>query len=286
MNIDRRSRLSVREFSQEYLKQNKPVVITDTLEQWAAMEKWDLAYFKQNHGDKEFICRGQNAPIRLDDYIDSLKDSSFENPVPYMRNVNVQPDFEELLSDISPRLPYTEPDYLSSRWLPRNWLRHDHLHQFFVSGVGITIPLHFDDWMSCNFISNLIGVKEFTFFHPDDGSNLYPRKDDIILSEIVNIYDVDRAKFPLFEKATPWVVELGPGESLFVPSGWWHTSLTRENCISISSSFVSRHHWRSFTREMRRLYAFDSPFKSRVLYAYLSIAGVMINLRAAIVGEH
>jgi len=286
MKIDRVCQLSTRNFTQEYLRQNKPVVITDALRQWTALGKWSLDYFKKNYGDKEFTCRGNNAPSRLDAYIDSLQDSSYESPVPYMRNINVQPDFMELLPDISPRLPYTEPDCLSSRWLPRHWLRHDNLHQLFISGIGTTIPLHFDDWMSCNFISNLVGVKEFTFYRPEDGPYLSPKKDDIIISEITNIYDVDKAKFPLFAKATPYVVELGPGESLFVPSGWWHTSLTRECCISISSSFVSRHHWHSFSREMRRLRTTESPFKAQLIFAYLSLVGVLLNTKANLTGEN
>lgn len=274
MNVDRRSGLSYEAFHAEYLAPNRPVVLTDAIARWPALGKWSLDWFKTHYGDRRFVCRGESEAIRIDDYIDSLATSTFERPRPYMRNINVQPDFVELLPDLEPRIIYSSPDLLCSPLMPKDWLRPHDLHQLFISGTGTTIPLHYDDWKSCNVISNLCGVKRFTFFAPEDGRYLYPRSDNIILSEIVNIYDVDTERHPLFSRATPIEVDLGPGETLLVPSGWWHTSLTLESCISISSSFVSKHHWQAFSREMHRLYAQFSPLKAKLVYAYLRGVGV------------
>jgi len=278
VKVDRRSRLSYDEFQREYLVPNRPVVLLDAIERWPALGKWSLDWFKTNYGHRKFRCRGETEPVRLDAYIDSLAESTRETPAPYLRNINLQPDFLELLEDLEPRIIYSAPDMLCSRLMPKDWLRPNDLHQLFISGTGTTIPLHYDDWKSCNVISNLCGVKRFTFFVPEDGRFVYPRADNIILSEIANIYEVNRDRHPLFERATPIEVDLGPGETLLVPSGWWHTSLTLEPCISISSSFVSRHHWNAFAQEMRRLYGLYSPWKGAVVYSYLRSVGTAYRL--------
>ena len=36
--------------------------------------------------------------------------------------------------------------------------------------------------------------------------------------------DVDFEEYPLYAKATPIYVDLQPGETLFMPAGWWHTA--------------------------------------------------------------
>ena len=44
--IKRRSGLTYREFIQDHVRGNRPVVITDAATNWAALAKWTLAFFK------------------------------------------------------------------------------------------------------------------------------------------------------------------------------------------------------------------------------------------------
>eukprot|EP00879_Flechtneria_rotunda_P024439 GHRR01025909.1.p1 GENE.GHRR01025909.1~~GHRR01025909.1.p1 ORF type:complete len:263 (+),score=55.50 GHRR01025909.1:176-964(+) len=43
-NIDRRSALSAAEFKEQYESQSRPVILTDAISDWPALEKWDRNY--------------------------------------------------------------------------------------------------------------------------------------------------------------------------------------------------------------------------------------------------
>merc|ERR1719327_2283505 len=42
---------------------------------------------------------------------------------------------------------------------------------------------------------------------------------------------------PKSNGCVPRVAVLGPGESLVVPAGWWHASVTTEACVTLSKRF-------------------------------------------------
>jgi len=279
--IDRRSNLSWKEFDNEYLKKNLPVIITDATVPWRARDTWNLDFLKEKYGKKLVRCRGMNEDIELQAYIDQVLRSTVEKPTPYLRNLNIQTDFPELTGDITPRVIYTSPDWMSSRLLPDGFPKKRLVNQLFISGRGTTIVLHYDDWMSHNFISNVMGVKHFTIFHQSDTPYLYPRSEDPLLTQIPNIYTIDLAKYPLYSKATPIEFDLGPQESLFIPCGWWHATQTKETCISVSSSFVAKWNWPDFRREMTKIARVKKkrPLLAVALSAYLMAVGGLLNIR-------
>ena len=51
--IPRRHRLSRDEFLQEFYSQNRPVIITGMMDDWSALQKWNLAYFRQHFAERE-----------------------------------------------------------------------------------------------------------------------------------------------------------------------------------------------------------------------------------------
>ncbi len=128
------------------------------------------------------------------------------------------------------------------------------------------------------FITNIDGYKEFTMYPPEDGQYLYPKKDYYPVSEFPNPYDVDLNVYPLFSKASATSIVVGPGESIFIPCGWWHTTRTQSTCISISSNFVNRYNWELFREEMyymrNRLGA--NKLKTKIVNVYLKAVGMMI----------
>lgn len=45
------------------------------------------------------------------------------------------------------------------------------------------------------------------------------------------------AKYPKYGRATPYVVIVEEGETLFVPRGWWHYALSLEPTVTVMRNF-------------------------------------------------
>jgi ribosomal protein L16 Arg81 hydroxylase len=50
----------------------------------------------------------------------------------------------------------------------------------------------------------------------------------------VNAVNPDYNRTPDYKKATPIEVEVGPGDLLFIPIGWWHSVVSLTKNISLS----------------------------------------------------
>lgn len=63
------------------------------------------------------------------------------------------------------------------------------------------------------------------------------------VSEITDVEDVDLRRYPKFAEASMIRFTLHPGELLFVPSGWWHTTRTLDVSIATVISFANASNW-------------------------------------------
>ena len=48
--IDRRAGLSRDQFEREYLRPLRPVILTDAISHWRALERWSPQFFKEEYG--------------------------------------------------------------------------------------------------------------------------------------------------------------------------------------------------------------------------------------------
>jgi hypothetical protein len=115
---------------------------------------------------------------------------------------------------------------LGTRAEPRVWI-----------GNAVKINTHFD--LACNIACVVGGRRRFTLFPPDQIENLYIAPLDFTPSgapvSLVQFTDPDHARYPRYAEALRHArqAELGPGDALFIPYGWWHhvESLTPFNVL-------------------------------------------------------
>jgi hypothetical protein len=131
----------------------------------------------------------------------------------------------EVADDIRPRLEYCRPDWKSSRLLPKNFGFENGLEELFIGGQGMRFPgLHVDYWGMDAFLSQLYGEKEVLLFAPSQTPFLYAPPNDPLCCPIEDFDDPDYDRYPLYARAQPIRFTLQPGETLFCPNGWWHTT--------------------------------------------------------------
>lgn len=232
--VPRVHRPDVGEFRRRFERPRLPVVLTGTMDSWKAMTRWSTEYFAEQFGDRIMTVSTSdedlpdNGPItpallvkmkvskmRMTDYLAKMeaRDRRF-----YASAVPLQPFLPMLLDDID--VPaYRE---VGSNGSPRMWM-----------GNGQIGPLHYDT--TANLHGIVVGSKRFTLFPPGQLPLLYPCS---MFSKIPTMSEAslsapDYVRFPRLRKAKPVVVDLGPGDMIFVPPGWWHQVNTPEPTISI-----------------------------------------------------
>jgi hypothetical protein len=191
------------------------------------MAKWTPEFFKANYGrlmvnvyNAKFASPGIN-------YMSSIGKMPFGE---YLERVltddddlrmflyNMPSEIPELKSDVI--LP-SIADGFSSRFM----------FMFFGCRGSVT-PLHYDIDMSHVFHTAIYGAKRFVLFAPDDSKRLYQHP--FTVRSYVDVERPDFDRFPALEQTRGYEVNLQPGETLFIPCGYWHHVYYEEGGYAIS----------------------------------------------------
>jgi histone arginine demethylase JMJD6 len=249
-DIDYRSNLSYEEFAHDYLYPHKPVVITDSLNSWRALSRWTPQFFKEEFRDLRFtIDTAKNGTVEftMDSFIDRVLASDETNPAPYFRNRVFHETFPSLVGDVEPLPKYIFPNWMSERFLLKNVqgkLNRGGQMEIYIGGKAGAFPyLHYDGMASHAFLLQIHGLKRFILFDPQQEAYLYPSPDRPNHTQIANIDRPDLEKFPLFAKAKPVSFVLEPGQMLFIPYRWWHTTKMLSPSISLSVNVLNASNW-------------------------------------------
>lgn len=282
LTVDKRSNLSRKEFINEYVIPSKPVVITDATRDWKAIGKYTPDFFKTNYGHIEKEIGG--VKIKMADYIDRMLTSTPENPAPYPFNFNIEKVFPELMGDFQPQLFYGKSDRVRNPLMPKSFLKGTEVHEFFLGGNGSSFPfLHIDAMFLHTQITQLYGDKEFYLFSPDQSPYMYPREDKPKISSVRNIFNVDYEKYPLFKNTQASTVMVYPGETVFFPTGWWHTTLIHSPSISYGRVQLNAANWNNFVGDNYTLWKKYHPGLAPLLNAYGLGLGKLMDLQESFV---
>jgi histone arginine demethylase JMJD6 len=285
--IERRENLSYEEFAENYLYPLKPVIVTDALKQWKAFGRWTPEFFKREFAQMKFKVEdglksktdyksGAGAvEYTMDGFIDRVLESSEENPAPYFRNRILYDLFPSLKDDIQPLPEYFQPNWLPERFLVKyvqEVLNRGAAVEIYIGGKGAGFPvLHYDGAGTHAFLMQIYGRKAFIIYPPEQEQFLYPSSERLNLSTVNDLDHPDLEKFPLFAKAEPIKFVLEPGELLFVPSHWWHTTKMLTPCISVSVNVLNESNWKELVSFVAR--GRSNPLVSLGSRWYLNCAG-------------
>ncbi len=121
--------------------------------------------------------------------------------------------------------------------------------EIYIGGKGGAFPvLHYDGAGTHAFLMQVYGRKKFIVYPPEQEPYLYPSPDKKNNSQINSLDAPDLTRFPAFANAKPITFVLEPGELLFVPSHWWHTTKMLTPSITLSINTVNRSNWHELVK--------------------------------------
>lgn len=221
--VDTVKTITPEDFKKNYYDPKIPVVITELAKEWPAYKKWNWDYFKEIVGDKRVglynnVKSDAYTPINTADdyktfgeYVDMIKEGPAEWRI-FLFNI-----FEhapELIKD------FTYPDQLMKGFVKK-------FPMLFTGGKGSITHMHFDIDRSHILHTQFVGKKRVLLFPFEEQHKLYRKPFEVLsLADFSNYSknngNPDYEKFPALKYAKGYDLILNPGETLFMPAGFWH----------------------------------------------------------------
>jgi len=110
----------------------------------------------------------------------------------------------------------------------------------FIGSKGTVTPFHSDGMQTAAYLFQVVGRKRCYFVSPDQYECLYPRpfRRQFGMAQ-VDYRHPDPEKQPRFRDVVVEETILNPGETLYVPSGYWHAIEAMDASISYSHQIVN-----------------------------------------------
>jgi hypothetical protein len=220
--IEKRPLCSGAEFVECYAGASRPVVFTDLAADWPASSRWSADDLKQRFGDVQVEVQAAAAqlagvitapprpPLSLAAFIDRLAAGERDLRLVPQQQL-LQGRLAALLGDVG-----TLPDFCASPVLAAT-------ATLGIDAEGAATPLQHAAAMSLQV--QVVGRSRWRFVSPLQGPLLYNYVGN---TSPVDIDQPDFNRYPAFRQARVIEVIVEPGETLFVPLGWWRqvTALT------------------------------------------------------------
>jgi len=228
--VERVGAIGKQTFVDDYRRPRRPVVLEELTASWPARRNWTVDYLKTVAGHREVPLYDGSRPARdhaypyaavarmpLREYLERLEAGERALRIFFVRVMSALP---ELLSD------FTYPD-LGVRYL-------DRLSVLFAGGRGARVQMHFDVDYSEVFLCHFGGPKRVILFAPDQTPYLYRVPFSFSARFDVAPEAPDYERFPALARARGTIAEVGHGDALYIPPGYWHYVLYDDVGFSLS----------------------------------------------------
>jgi len=248
------------------LRDNSPVIVTDAMTTWKALDQWTPNYFRSKHGEKAVLVYDDLFKLIGVSDLASYLGRNFNQPASsptkeYVRAYARFKDVDFIWSD--DLFEAVADDWDCPYFFPKRGfalpckaadaevspVRDPFPYKgLFISGRGARTRLHRDPFCTDAMLCQFHGEKRLIFYEPHLAAQLMNG------TNFVDPLNVDAELFPDFTGPAPVFDDvLRPGEMLFIPGGWFHDIFTLSDSISITWNFVHDSCAERYRRELDNL---------------------------------
>lgn len=210
----------------------RPQIVMGLSDTWACRD-WTFDYFKRHHGNTYFesLVQGENTAI-------GIAFSDFYHYAKYQRDnfplyifdegVDSRPDTKHLVDQ------WTVPEIFRDDWFDQfdDYIRPPY-RWIIMSPKRSGQQMHVDPLATSAWNTLLSGKKRWIIFKPDAGIGVHADIRETGIDWYLHHYDE-------FKHLEHWDFIQHPGETVYIPSGYWHNVINLEDCVSVTQNFLPK----------------------------------------------
>lgn len=222
--VDVVDRISPEDFRVNYYLPQRPLVVKDLAKEWPAYSKWNWDYFKKLVGNQRV---GIYNNVKSDAYTPINTADDYTSFGEYIDMIRKGPAaWRIFLFNIFDHAPELTTDFNWPETYMKGFVKK--YPMLFVGGQGSITHMHFDIDMSNILHTQFAGRKRVLLFPFSEQHKLYRKPWEVLsLVDFSHYADqenskVDYEKYPALRHAKGYEIVLEPGDTLFMPAGFWH----------------------------------------------------------------
>jgi hypothetical protein len=213
--VDRRTGLTREAFSKEYLEPRKPVIFTDLMHDWPARTKWSIEHLKRDYGHISVPVFSENYSKPGKGYMSPDREMPFREYLEMLEQGTCP--YRLFLFNIFRHAPGMCKDFNLPTIMEGFYREFPFM---FFGGAGSRVALHFDIDLAHVFLNQFHGRKRVVLFPPEASRNLYQHP--FTVASYIDVNHPDYERFPALRRVKGYEAMIEPGETIFMPSGYWH----------------------------------------------------------------
>lgn len=253
------SELSLKRFIDEYERLAVPVVIDGVpeAEGWGALKHWTLKKLRKKYKHVELKCGeddyGKSIRVKFKHFSTYLTNQTDDSPL-YI--------FDSTFDDHVDTKPLLD-DYQVPKYFPENLFslvgedRRPPYRWFLIGPKRSGTTLHIDPLGTSAWNTLIVGRKRWVLFPPHVPKHLVNGKKHVRGDEDDEAVNYFMDLLPRIKQTNPpealQCIEFMqyPGETAFIPGGWWHAVLNVDDTVAVTQNFCSSQNFSAVWRKTR-----------------------------------